>query len=136
MSRRCAVQPSGVVTGGQVDKDCPNSGKQPSHPNLMSAQTPHRSHQGISRSHGCLSHHFSLAQSAPPHHSAMGTTTVVAIPILARAFHILLETLHLDPGLYPLHSLQRGGTTAAYRGGSVKIDIKKYRLWASNTFWL
>ena len=53
-----------------------------------------------------------------------GTTTVVTIPTLAIAFNILLEALHLDPGLYSLHSPRRNGAMAAYRCGSDQLDIK------------
>ena len=53
-----------------------------------------------------------------------GTTTVMTIPMLARAFNILLEALPLDPGHYTLHSLIWGSATAAYKGGSDQLDVK------------
>ena len=61
---------------------------------------------------------------------------MVTIPILARAFNILLEALQLYLGIYSLHNLRRGGAIAAYWGGSDQLDIKRHGLWVFNTFWL
>ena len=61
---------------------------------------------------------------------------MVTIPTLVKVFNILLHALHMDTGLYSLHSLQRGGATTAYRGGTDLIDIKRHGLWSSHTFWL
>ena len=58
--------------------------------------------------------------------SVRGTTMVVTISMLPRAFNILLEALHLDPGLYSLHSLRRGSGMAAYRIGTDQLDIKRH----------
>ena len=64
------------------------------------------------------------------------TTAIVTIPTLVMAFNILLEALHLDTGLYFLHSLRQGGAITAYRGRSDQIDIKRHRLWSSDDIWL
>ena len=59
---------------------------------------------------------------------------IVSIPTLVKAFSILLDSLHLDTGLYSLHSLRQGGATAAYQVGTDQIDIKRHSLWASDAF--
>ena len=68
--------------------------------------------------------------------TSVGTTMIVTIPTLVKTFSIFLKALHLDTGLYSLHSLQQGGATAAYWGSTVQIDIKGHLLWLSDAFWL
>ena len=43
--------------------------------------------------------------------------------------------LDLDPTLYSLHSLRRGGATAAHRQGLHQELIKRHGLWSSDFFW-
>ena len=57
-----------------------------------------------------------------------GTTMIVTMPTLVKAFSILLEALRLDTCLYSLHSLRWGGVTAAYWGSTDQIDIKRHGL--------
>ena len=61
---------------------------------------------------------------------------MVTIPMLAQTFRLLLEALNLDPGLYILHSLRRGGAMAAYKGGLDQLDIRCHGLWVTNALGL
>ena len=60
---------------------------------------------------------------------------MVTVPILSRALATLLHDLRYDAGLFSLHSLHRGGATAAYQQGLDQIDIKCQGLWTSDSFW-
>ena len=60
---------------------------------------------------------------------------MVTVPLLSRALAGLLHHLGHDAGLFSMHSLRRGGATAAYRQGLDQIDIKRQGLWNSDTFW-
>ena len=83
-----------------------------------------------------------LAASSSTHHNKPLLTitsgsnrTVVTIPMLVRAFTILLKALQMDTGLYSLYSLQRDRERmGVYQGGMDQIDIKRHRLWASDAF--
>ena len=63
-----------------------------------------------------------------------GSRMAVIIPMLVSSLNILLEALLMDTSLYSLHILHKGGATAAYRGGTDQIDIKRYGLSASDAF--
>ena len=64
-----------------------------------------------------------------------GHRTMVTVPILSQALASLLHDLGYDAGLFSLHSLCRGGATAAYRQGLDQINIKCQGLWTSDAFW-
>ena len=55
--------------------------------------------------------------------------------MLARALAVMLQSLGLETALYFLHSLRKGGVTAAYRAEIDQLDIKWHRLWFSEAFW-
>ena len=63
-----------------------------------------------------------------------GHLVIVTITMLARALASLLHTLHLDPGLFSLHSLRRGRATSAYRQGLDPLLIKGQGLLRSEAF--
>ena len=47
----------------------------------------------------------------------------------------MTKALGLDPGLYSLHSLRRGGAALPYRAGVDILEVKQHGLWASDAFW-
>ena len=66
-----------------------------------------------------------------------GCCTIVTVPILSQALSALIHApLSFNASLFSLHSLCRGGATAAYRQGLDQIDIKRQGLWTSDAFWL
>ena len=54
---------------------------------------------------------------------------------LRRGFTALVECLGYPTGSYSLHSLRRGGATAAYNANVDYINIKRHGTWRSDTFW-
>ncbi len=64
-----------------------------------------------------------------------GTTAVVTIPKLAQALSDMLEVLDLPTTRYSLHSLRRGGATAAYKEGVTPEAVKRHGHWTSSAFW-
>ena len=50
-------------------------------------------------------------------------------------YAIMVSMMHYAICLFSLHSLCRGGTTAAYWQGLDQINIKHQVLWTSNVFW-
>ena len=59
----------------------------------------------------------------------------MTVKILAHALSIMLQALCLDYKLYFLHSLRRGGATAAYRQGAQQMAIKTHGLWGLGFLW-
>ena len=59
----------------------------------------------------------------------------LTVTMLARALGIMLQALGLDTGLYSLHSLCKGGTTATYGARANQLDIKRLGIWSSDAFW-
>ena len=57
------------------------------------------------------------------------------VPMLAMALSIMLRALDLDPALYSLHSLCRGGATAAHRQRLHLELIKRHGMWYLDSFW-
>ena len=64
-----------------------------------------------------------------------GKTVAVTSGALGRALRIMVAELGYDTKLYSLHSLRRGGATAAYRDGVDTLDIKRHGTWSSDAFW-
>ena len=64
-----------------------------------------------------------------------GRTTLVTVSMLVRAFSVMVKALGLDPGLYSIQSLRRGGATSAYRAGVAILEVKWHGLWSSEAFW-
>ena len=59
-----------------------------------------------------------------------GTTVIpITAAMLARVLAVKLHSLGLGHVLYALHSLRRGGATAAYRAGIYQLDIKRHGMW-------
>jgi hypothetical protein len=54
---------------------------------------------------------------------------------MADTFKAMIEAVHLDPSMYSLHSLRRGGATAAYIAGMDMLHVKRHGNWASSAFW-
>ena len=46
-----------------------------------------------------------------------------------------MDALGIDTSLFSIHSLRRGGPTAAYRAGIDQLNIKRHGMWASEAFW-
>jgi hypothetical protein len=65
-----------------------------------------------------------------------GKDTMITTRTLAIALKQLLSALHFDSALYSLHSLRRGGASAAYNAGVAYNDIKRHGQWKSDAFWL
>ena len=83
---------------------------------------------------------ISVSPSTSPDHPLLSyrrgpRVVVVTVPMLAAAFAAMIGALHLDPALYSLHSLRRGGATAAHRRGLHQELIKRHRMWSSDSFW-
>lgn len=57
------------------------------------------------------------------------------LPQLRSAFNIILTALGCDVSAYSLHSLRRGGATAAFRAGVACIHVQRHGAWKSNAFW-
>ena len=47
----------------------------------------------------------------------------------------MIGALDLDPTLYSLHSLRRGGATVARKQGLHQEMIKWHGMWSSDSFW-
>ena len=58
----------------------------------------------------------------------------ITVSILRQAFHELLVIIGVDPALYSLHSLRRGGATAAFHKGASLMDIQRHGTWTSQAF--
>ena len=85
-------------------------------------------------------HLISASPSSSPDHPLLtyhhgAKQVVVIVPLLASALSIMLRALDLDPALYSLHSLRRGGATAAHRQGLHQEMIKHHGMWSSDPFW-
>ena len=85
-------------------------------------------------------HLLATSPSTSPDHPLLsfnhgGHLVVVTIPMLASAFSAMIGALDLDPGLYSLHSLCRGGATTAHRRGLHQEMIKRHGLWSLDAFW-
>ena len=59
----------------------------------------------------------------------------VTTRLLAETFQAMILAVHLDPTMYSLHSLRRGGTTAAYLAGVDNLHVKRHGNWSSPAFW-
>ena len=59
----------------------------------------------------------------------------MTIPMLASALANMVQVLGLDPALYSLHSLCRGGAMTAYHQGLPQELIKWHGFCASDAFW-
>ena len=68
--------------------------------------------------------------------NSKGKIITVTTRHLAVALKELISALDLDSSLYSLHSLRRGGASAAYQAGVPFQDIKRHGQWKSDAFWL
>jgi hypothetical protein len=68
--------------------------------------------------------------------SKKGTILTITSRQLAEALRELIIALELDPHMYSLHSLRRGGASTAYQAGVHFNDIKRHGQWKSDAFWL
>jgi hypothetical protein len=59
----------------------------------------------------------------------------VTARLLSDTFQAMIAAVHLDPQMYSLHSLRRGGATAAYMAGVDKLHVKRHGNWSSSAFW-
>jgi hypothetical protein len=64
-----------------------------------------------------------------------GNIAMVTSRSLAIALKRLIVALELQPKLYSLHSLRRGGATSSYNAGVAYTDIKRHGQWKSDSFW-
>ena len=83
---------------------------------------------------------LSSSPSTSPDHPLLsfsrgGHLVVVTIPMLTSSFSAMIEALDLDPALYSLHSLRRGGATTAHRQGLQQEMVKRHGMWSSDSFW-
>lgn len=60
---------------------------------------------------------------------------IFTIPQLAAELTTLLSQAGLDTSAYSLHSLRRGGASAAYQQGSAPADIQRHGTWQSSAMW-
>ncbi len=88
--------------------------------------------------------HEALLQASPTtgddqplltYNTTKGSTAIVTIPKLAQALADMLEVLGLPATRYSLHSLRRGGATAAYKEGVTPEAVKRHGHWSSSAFW-
>jgi hypothetical protein len=61
---------------------------------------------------------------------------VITSAQLALCLAVLLRSLKLDPTVFSLHSLRRGGATTAYRAGVDQMSVKRHGRWHSDAFWV
>ena len=61
--------------------------------------------------------------------------TPLTIPQLATCFRAVAAYLGYSPRQFSLHSLRRGGATAAFEAGINFTHIKRHGGWASDAFW-
>jgi len=54
---------------------------------------------------------------------------------LSKLFNALLTDLGYNLSQYSLHSLRRGGATAAYQAGADFLNIQRHGTWSSDSFW-
>lgn len=54
---------------------------------------------------------------------------------LRSSFTIMMDSLGYNASRYSLHSLRRGGATAAYLAGVNYTQIKRHGAWKSDAFW-
>ena len=59
----------------------------------------------------------------------------ITTTLLSETFQAMIAAMHLDTAMYSLHSLRRGGATAAYMAGVDKLHVKRHGNWSSNAFW-
>lgn len=64
-----------------------------------------------------------------------GCVVPLTIHGLRQSFHTLMDCLGYPAAAYSLHSLRRGGATAAFRAGVDFIHIKRHGTWTSDAFW-
>ena len=81
-----------------------------------------------------LSPSRSSMQPLLTHPSPAGRVTVTTAH-LSKALQDMLTTLRLPARSYSLHSLRRGGCTAAYKQNVPVVDVKRHGRWTSDAFW-
>ena len=59
----------------------------------------------------------------------------VTTRLLATALHSILRESGFPANNYSLHSLRRGGATAAFRAGAEVHDIQRHGIWRSSCVW-
>ncbi len=64
-----------------------------------------------------------------------GALPPLTLPALREAFTVLLTAIGLNPDVYSLHSLRRGGASASYQAGVDAVHIQKHGTWRSDAFW-
>jgi integrase len=60
---------------------------------------------------------------------------IITVRDLRLALSVLLTECDKDPRLFSLHSLRRGGATAAFQQGADPIDIQRHGGWRSSAFY-
>ncbi len=65
-----------------------------------------------------------------------GRACAITTKTLSKLFKIIVKALRLDSEMYSLHSLRRGGATAAFNAGVSITDIKRHGNWSSDAFWI
>ena len=75
------------------------------------------------------------SQPTLPHPGQQRTFASSSHTHIGKSRCLMLHTLGIDTGLYSLHSLCRGGATAAYQAGADQLDIKCHGTWLSDAFW-
>ena len=63
------------------------------------------------------------------------TPRVLLLPQLRQSFKVLLTALGCDTKAFSLHSLRRGGATAAFRAGVDCVHVQRHGTWKSDVFW-
>ena len=66
--------------------------------------------------------------------TSSGEIIVITSGLLRRGFSVMLTALGYSPRLYSLHSLRRGGATAAFNANVDYIHIKRHGTWKSDSF--
>ena len=64
-----------------------------------------------------------------------GSSQTVTVNTLRRGLAKLLAACNINPHLYSLHSLRRGGASAAYTAGADPHHIMQHGGWKSQAFW-
>jgi hypothetical protein len=85
-----------------------------------------------------------MLQVAPTRHpndallftlSPAGQARLLTIPQLRQSFNIMMDTLGYHAPDFSLHSLRRGGASAAYQAGVDYTLIQRHGAWKSDAFW-
>lgn len=71
----------------------------------------------------------------PPTTTDANTPQVITTAQLAAGFGELINSVGLDRQAYSLHSLRRGGASAAYQQGVNAEDLKRHGTWQSEAMW-